>query len=219
MAVTGTKTVLEIVTMALRKAGIIGPNENASSEDASSAREELEIMLKDWQNKPSSLWTTTAGSLTLTTAAEYTLSPVRPLAIMNARFKNNGIEIPMIEMTREEYDTLPIKTTTGTPTQFYYDRQREDAKFYIWPVLSAAAGETIEFTYQRELEDIGNLNEVIDIPGEMWSAAVYNLASRILENYPRIDNPRVHARAAELFDEAFAFDREESVFFAGEYAD
>ncbi|MDC0657049.1 hypothetical protein N6L27_03465 [Leisingera sp. SS27] len=218
MAVTGTKTVRDIVTAALRKARVIGPGDTPAAEDSDLAMDELNLMLKEWQNEPASVWTKAAGTLALTTAASYALSPVRPLEIESARFKRNGIETPMIEMTREEYDALPQKTTTGTPTQFYYDRQRENALFYVWPVLSAAAGETIEFTYQRELEDIASLNDVVDIPGEMWLTAVYGLAAQITETLG-LNNPTLIARAQMLHDKAFAFDREGSVFFAGEGAE
>ena len=216
MAVTGTKTVNKIVTYALRKAGVAAWNETPASDDASAAMDELNLMLKGWQNKGYNLWTKTGGSLALTTAASYTLSPVRPLRILSARLKRSGTETPMYEMTRQEYDELPNKTSTGLPTQFYYDRQREAAKLYVWPVLSTAAGETVEYTYERELEDIAALSDTIDVPGEWWDAVVYNLAARIAETVGLPRPPTLIMRAAELLREAGAFDREESVYFVGD---
>jgi hypothetical protein len=217
MAVTGTKTVRDIVTLALRKASILGIGETASAEDADAAREELELMLKGWQNMGYNLWTKTAGTLTLTTAASYTLSPVRPLAILSARLKRGSTEMPMSEMTRQEYDELPTKTTTGTPTMFYYDRQREAAVFYVWPVLAAANGETVQFTYEREMEDISDIGDVIDIPGEWWDAVVYNLAARMLETVTLANKPQtIFMRAEKLLRDAGAFDREGSIFMGSE---
>ena len=183
------------------------------------AQAELEVMLKGWQNKGYNLWTATNDSLTLTTASSYTLDPVRPLNILNARFKRSGSEMPMQEMTRKEYDYLPNKAATGTPTQFYYDRQREAARLYVWPALSAAAGETIEYSYTREQEDIASANDVLDMPGEWWEATVYNLAARLLETVPVGGRSQiVPTRAEMLLREALAFDREDSVYFAGPYA-
>jgi hypothetical protein len=217
MAVTGTKTVRDIVTLALRKASILGIGETAAAEDADAAREELELMLKGWQNMGYNLWTKTAGSLTLTTAASYTLAPVRPMSILSARLKRGSTEMPMSEMSRQEYDELPTKTATGTPTMFYYDRQREAALFYVWPVLSAANSETVEFTYDRELADISDINDAIDIPGEWWEAVVYNLAARLLETVPLANKPQtIVLRAERLLRDAGAFDREGSIFMGSE---
>lgn len=216
MAVTGTKTVNDIVTYALRKASVTAWGETPATEDATAAMAELDLMLKGWQNKGFNLWTKTGGSLALTTAASYTLSPVRPLRILSARLKRSGTETPMYEMSRQEYDDLPNKASTGLPTQFYYDRQREAAKMYIWPVLTTVAGETIEYTYERELEDIVSLNDVIDVPGEWWDAVVHNLAVRMVETLGFNKPPTLLMRAAETLREAGAFDREESVYFVGD---
>lgn len=219
MATTDVKTVRQVVTQAMRKSGILAFGEDAESDDADAVRDELEIMLKGWQNAGYNLWTKTAMSLTLTTAAAYTLDPVRPLRILSARLKRNGTEIPMEQMTRDEYDSLPVKTTTGQPTQFYYDRQREAARFYVWPVLSSASGETVEITYDRELEDIASLSDAIDVPGEWLDAVVYNLAARIGETVPSERTPAIMARARQLLSDAMGFDREGSVYFAGPWAE
>lgn len=222
MAVTNTLTVREVCTRALQKAGIVGLGETASSEDAEGARKELDVMLKGWQNMAYNLWTKTSGSLTLTTSAEHTLDPVRPLRILSARYKASAsaAELHMTPMTRDEYDSLPVKTTTGTPTQYHYDRQREAARLYIWPVLSSATGQTVVYTYERELEDVTGLEDTLDIPGEWWDAVIYNLAARLMETVPlRSQSPVVPQRAQQLLMQAGAFDQEQSVFFAGEYSD
>jgi hypothetical protein len=213
MATTGTQTVRDVVKAALRKARVTGFGEAPDADDAEVAMDELNFMLKGWQNRRYNLWTKTAGSLALTTAAVYTLDPVRPLRILSARFKRNGIEVPMQRMTRDEYDELPNKATTGQPTQFYYDRQREAARFYVWPVLATAAGETIEYTYDRELEDVTSLDDTLDMPGEWWDAVVYGLAVRMLETLNMPAPQTLILRAEYLLETALADDREGSVFF------
>ena len=220
MATTATKTVRQICTAALRKAQVTSAEEAPSATDMAEAMDLLDMMLKSWQNRRYNLWTYTSGSHVLTTDAAQTLDPVRPLEIITARFKRNGIELPMTQMTRQEYDNLPQKTSTGTPTQFYYDRQREAARLYVWPVLATAAGETIEYTYARELEDVTDLDAVLDVPGEWWEATLYGLAARIAESYD-LDGVlnKMAPRAAAKLEEALSFDIEGSVFFAGPYAD
>lgn len=219
MAVTLTKTNRDIVTEALRKASVLGWGENATPADAAAALSELNLMLKAWQNMGYNLWTTTYGNLTLTTAESYTLDPERPLQIISARFREspNSSELIMQEMTREEYDDLPLKSATGTPTTFYYDRQRENAKLYIWPILASASGQTINYTYSREIEDAVDLDDEIDVPAEWWEAVIYNLAVRILETVPITNKPQtIFLRAEQTLRDAGAFDREGSLWFTGD---
>ena len=83
---------------------------------------------------------------------------------------------------------------------------------YIWPVLASATAETIQFTYDRELEDITLVSETLDVPGEWWETVVYSLAARLIETYG-LPNPLVTQRAEMLLFDALAFDREGSVFF------
>jgi len=217
MAVIGTKTVREIVTAALRKAGWLGIADTADAENADYAMSEMNYMLKGWQTMGYNLWTKTSGSLTLTTATSYTLSPVRPLKILSARYKNtDGTETGMLELMRDEYDNLPDKTTTGTPTQFYYDKQREAAVLYVWPALSSATTESIEYTYERELEDIAAMGDTVDVPGEWWDAVIYGLAVRLSESTPTIPvAPSLQQTAMQLLHRAQAGDQEVSVYFAG----
>lgn len=217
MAVTGTQTNLDICTQALRKIGVVAQDEQATADEIETARVGLRRMLKAWQNKQILRPMTASQSVTLTTAASYTLDPVRPVEIQSCRLKRSGIETPMQELSREEYDSLPIKTSAGLPTCWYYDRQREAAKLYVWPVLASASGETLEITYVREFEDVA-LSAVADIPGEMEDAAVYNLADRLQDDFST-NKPKVTMMAKELLAEALAFDREGSVFFGGQEYD
>jgi hypothetical protein len=213
---TQTFTAGEIVTAALRKVGVVSKDEDPSEYDEAESLKSLNWMLKGWQAKQWLTWTYTRGSLTLTTADSYTLDPVRPLRILNARLKRNGIETPMFRMTRDDYDTLPQKTSTGLPTQFYYDRQKEAALLYVWPVLSVVNGETIEYSYERELADITASTDVLDMPVEWHECVIYNLASRLTEDYPDVSPSvaqKVDMRALMLLDDLLAEDREESVTF------
>ena len=183
MAVTGTQTVRDIITDALLDLEVGSIGDEADATLAAHAVRVLNRVMKAWQlDDAAPSFLKASQSLPLTTAASYTLSPERPIRILSARFKRSGTEIPMIRLTRDDYDNLPVKTTTGTPTQFYYDRQKEDALFYVWPVLATAAGETVEITYEREFKDV-EINDNIDLPGEWWDVAVLQTASRLVHAY------------------------------------
>lgn len=210
MTVTNTYTNRDICTDALRKINVTPIDEEAEADHLLAAKRALDRMLKSWQARGYNLWTASRQSVILTTASVYTLDPVRPLQILNCNFKRNGIETPMQQMTRDEYDTLPQKTTQGTPTTFYYDRQREAARLYIWPVLSAASGETLEISYSREIEDI-DLDEAVDVPGEWLDAVVYGLAARLADDF-RVTHQMVVQRAERELELALSFDQEGSIY-------
>jgi hypothetical protein len=182
MAVTATQTVRDITEAALLdlEASTMGQAINARYSDH--AVKTLNRLMKSWQlrdDTPSFLKSSMTVALTL--AGSYTLAPVRPVRILSARFKTSASELPMTRLTRQEYDDLPNKAVTGTPTQFYYDRQKEAALLYVWPKPSVAAN-TIEITYEREFEDVG-INDAIDLPGEWWDVAVKQLAARLVNAY------------------------------------
>lgn len=212
MAVTGTRTVREICNRALRRAGVIDVVEDAEAEVMDAATEQLSDMLKAWQVQPW-MWTRTSATLTLTTAASYTLSPVRPIRILSARLKQGSIETPMVKLTRLEYDELPLKTATGLPTQWMYDRQRESALFYVWPVLAAADGETVVYTYTRELEDIASPNDTIDVPAEWYECVTLNLAAMMSVEFGTQRAPMLVPLARDALLDASAGEMTESVFF------
>lgn len=214
MAVTETDTNLALCLDALRKIGVVAVDESASADEIEVARRNLNRMIKGWQNKGMGLWLETSMSIPVTTSAAHTLNPVRPLSIETVRFKRGSIETPMLRMSRDEYDHIPQKDSTGIPTQFFYDKQREAARLYVWPLLGAVTSETLEISYTREFEDVV-LTDECDIPSEWYDAVVYNLAERLSDDY-MVDAPKITARASQLLEEAIGFDREGSVFFAGD---
>ena len=212
MAVTETYTIRDICTDALHDAGAVDQDDPPTAEEIERARKHLSRMLKAWQNKGHNLWTVSTMSETATTNAQYTLDPIRPHSIVSVRFKRGNLETPMIEMTRDEYDSLPLKTATGIPTQWHYDRQREAARLYVWPVLAATNSETLEITYHREIEDLV-LSDEIDVPAEWYDAVISNLAVRMATTFRLPVTSDMQQQAVTTLWDALGDDREASVFF------
>lgn len=202
----------DLCNQALRKIGAIRFGEDAPADLFAETLDTLNLMLKSWQNHRLQIWPTATQTVPLVAGKrEYILDPRRPLEICNIQIVRCGRETPMWEMTRDEYDTLPVKDSCGTPTTFYYDRQREDALLYIWPVPTAVdVGDQLIITYIRELEDAQD-GVPPDVPKEWWETVVYNLADRMADTL-EINHPSVKLRAETLFMQAEAFDREGSVY-------
>lgn len=205
-------TVREVSTFALKLIGVTGITDTPAAEDAETARLALSMMLKTWQQNGPNLFRQTFGSVTLVAGtASYVLSP-RPYKVIEARYRSSSsIDIPMTEMTRQQYVDLANKAATGIPTQYYVDRQRASTTMYVWTVPSASTG-SIQYTYQRVIEDADALANDIDIPQEWLETVGYSLADRLIDHY-KIENKAIRLRAAMLYQNALDDDRESFVTF------
>lgn len=207
-------TAQDIVKEALRKIGVVAIDEDMTADQGADGLRALQRFLSSLQNREVEFYRDATINITLTTALSYAVSGV-PKAVRNARVVRGAIETPMTEMTRQEYDDLPVKTSTGFPTTFYYDRDRLAGTIYIWPPLAAANGEILRLTVETKVTTPAALSDTVDIPEEWEDAVVYGLADRLADDYG-VDNPKVTARAERELNLALARDREGSVFF-GEY--
>ena len=205
-------TNFDICNAALRKIGVVAIGQVASAEEVQTAEYALTRMLRSWQNRGYNLWAVSVGEVTLTTETSYTVT--RAVEMQSVRFRRGTTDMPMRQMTRAEYDQLPVKTTIGTPTSWYYDKQALTGQLYIWPALAVAAGEILRTTYLREYTP-GAQADIIATPPEWEDAIVYGLAARLMDDFG-IMNQSVLGRAEEELRQALALDREGSVFFIGD---
>ena len=211
-------TAREVITYALRKLRVLAEGETATANMAADAQQELNLMLKGWQ-KYENLWRYQEASITLVAdTVSYTLSPF-PHRVISARFDNQDSELPMKVLTREEYYNLPLKTTTGIPTQYYVDYQRSSAVMYIWPVHSTVTDETINYTYLAKHDDIDSLDDDINVRQEFLEVVGYGLAARLADDYGRTGEVtnRLIARADYLLETALDEDREDEIRFVPGY--
>lgn len=202
---------------ALEKLGIYAPEEEPSAADMQSCLVDLNLMLKGWQRTAPSLFRRSIISVPLVAeTVSYTLSP-RPFRVISARYRDaSGRDLPMTEWTAEDYEDMPVKTSTGVPTAYYVDYQRDSTVLYIWQSLASVTTETVRLVCQRRYEDVDTLDNDIDIAQEHMDVVGFNLAERIAHQFGKVGTPRyagVAAKATELFDDAKSAEREAVVRF------
>lgn len=206
-------TAREVVDFALKKLRVVDSGRVAGATDAATAQRELNLMLKGWQ-KYQSLWRLTEGTVTLTTANSYTLSPA-PVRVLSVRYIGTSTNsLPMEELSRDEYFDLPNRTNTGFPHSYYVDRQRSASTLYIWQPLASVTTETIAYTYQRKFEDIDSLDNDIDVRTEWLETVGYNLAYRLGPDFGRVNSiafKEIKEQAIVLKEEMLDDDREDFV--------
>ena len=171
----------EIITRAFAKLGIGVPGEALSNDELVTGDENLNLLVKNWQIDVD-LWIKTRGTLTAVAAQEsYTMGPsgnftTRPLRILDMQFSQTSGDIPMNEMSRQEYYELSLKSSAGTPTNFYYDPQLTTGILFVWPTLDSSTSGSFKFTYARSVEDFDTSTDDADFPQEWLLAMIYGLA-------------------------------------------
>lgn len=196
-----------IITRALRIIGAIGQGETPSSTAITEAAEALNDLCKEWETDGMQVWTLrTYGPMTLvaSTAAYLVgvgstgLADTRggPTKVYQAWLKNTTVtpntDIPITLITREEYNLLSAKLTTGTPNQLWYNPPGEpnnsslsEGTITIYPTPDATAVSTyrLYFTGIRSFSDFDASTDVPDFPKHWWNAVKWGLADQLSNEY------------------------------------
>jgi hypothetical protein len=181
----------DIILTAFADAGIYAPGaEVPTAAEVTDANLRLNMMIKAIQAAGMGLWLNQSFSQTLVASAQYyTFGPlgttvlIRPLAIVEARLRDvNGIETPLAAMSRDEYMMLTNKASTGKVTQFYYDPQTTNGKFYVWPVNTILT-DTIIGTMRVPIQTFVNIADTPDFPQEAFDMLHFGLAVRLSPAY------------------------------------
>ena len=121
--------VAEIIEEAYERCGI----EIRTGYDAKTARRSLNLMFADWANRGLNLWTVTQATQSLTSGtASYSFSTNFTDLLDVVIRDSNSTDFSISRISRSEYLNIPNKTSTGRPSQFFYDRQVTPTET-VWP--------------------------------------------------------------------------------------
>lgn len=213
----------DVIVAARRKLGIQAQEETLEAADLDDGLKTLNMMLKAWQADGVMCWTSSELTFVLAQAdtnvtfgAGMDVTTI-PFEIVSININRGSNDLPMMQMSRQDYRRLPNKTSQGCPTQFYYDRQRSGGTLYIWPAADATAG-TLYIDTRRIIMDMDASANTFDLPQEWYEAIVYNLADRLAEDYGMVGSPeaqQVSGKAGQSYEIVKALDvglGENSVF-------
>lgn len=125
------------------------------------------------------------------------------LSVTSLTTVSKYVDIPLYRMNRDDYTMLPNKSTTGRPTQFWFDRQL-DPIIVVWPTPSSMyLDDCIQMYRKRQIADVGNLNETIDIPPRWLEAVIWSLARNIGAELVTVAPERV-TMASQMADKALS---------------
>lgn len=211
-----------LITGALRIIGAIAQGETPTVAQVNEASEALNFLVKALEADGMPLWAVKQYNVPLVTGTvsyriglSQTIATPKPLKISQAFLHDtsSGIDIPMTQLTRADYNSLGNKTTTGTPIQFFYDVQNTYGDLYLFPVPDANAetNKVVTIVYQRPFEDFDVSTDEPDFPQEWFDTIKFMLADRLAPEYglPIQERSELRARAKEMHLEALGFGTEE----------
>ena len=207
----------QLITGALRLAGVIAQGETPTSSQVSDAATTLNMMVKAWMADGMPLWA--IRTVTITPVANqntYTYNTpklLKPIQAWN-RQTSSQVDIPMRMISREEYNILGNKSTTGNPIQLFFNPNldRTEIKLFPSPDAISAAQNVIYIVAQVPYQDFDSATDTPDFPQEWYEAIKYGLAVRLAGEY-NIDietRKTLVAEAAAIKQEALSFGTEEN---------
>lgn len=135
----------------------------------------------------------------------------RPKRILSYRRKNfeDDNEIPVLSWSRQDYFNQVNKQSQGTVVNAYYSPQLGNGRVYVWQTASSV-NNLLRFTFERPLEDILIGDDNLDMPVEWLEAVIYNLASRLADDYdaPPSKADRVAQKASVFLEDLLGWDEE-----------
>lgn len=209
----------QVIAGALRLCGALGQGETPTATQVSEAAEALNMLVKAWQADGMPLWVIKNYTLTLVSGTNtYTISP-KLLKVIQA-FNHNtqtNIDIPMRIVTRQEYNVLGNKTSSGNPIQVFSSPELTNTVVKVFPTpdSTSASQNQIVLVYQKQFDDLDSASDNLEFPNEWFEAVKYGLATRMAGEYGvSLDDRRQLLNEANMIkQEALSFGTEEGSFF------
>jgi hypothetical protein len=125
---------------------------------------------------------------------------ISDVALTEALLVTQNNEITVNRVNRDDYTNLPNKFSSGTPSQFWFDRQIHP-RIWLWP-QPATADASIVIWRQREVQDVGAFTNTLEIPSRWYEPIIWQLAARLVFELPEIQPDRIQMvlAQAEKFD-------------------
>lgn len=141
--------------------------------DLKTAKRSMNLLFADWANRGLNRWTIEQRTLILTAGTgDYDLA-ADVIDILSAVIRRNGTDYVIDRVSRDDYLSIPTKTTQARPSQYYVDRQITP-KIKLWPVPDAA--DSVVYDVLTRIDDADTFTNTIGIPFRFYPALAAGLA-------------------------------------------
>jgi hypothetical protein len=244
MSSTYTVTRDQIITLALRKLGVLEIGATPDAETIANASMSFNLLIKQMSTDGLKLWKISELIIPLvnnqtsyilggsTSVLMYdSLNPTvaitdRPLKVIQGFYRNSQnsppIDVPVMVISKQEYNILGSKQSTGVANTIFYDPRKLNGVLYVYltPNLYTQTNLQMHLIAQMPLDDLTTALGVPDFPNEWMNCLVWNLADQLSMEYgvPMNARQEIALRAAAYKAQLVDWDVEaSSTFFSPDY--
>ena len=210
MAVSGSTNfeldVSDYIEEAFERCGL----EVRTGYDLKTARRSLNLMLADWANRGLNQWTIEQRTLALVQGTGNYALGADVIDVLSASLRRGGTDYSMDRVSRDEYLSIPSKTTEARPTQFFVDRQVTPA-IKLWPVPENST-DTVIIDKLVRMDDADDYNNTLQMPFRFYPCLAAGLAYYLAIKKAPDRIQVLKAIYDEEFDRAQSEDRDRASF-------
>jgi len=145
-----------------------------TSYDYKTARRSINLMLAEWANRGLNQWTIAQRSQALTqSTGDYDLTS-DIIDVLSVVVRRSGTDYALERLSRDDYLSIPTKTTEGRPTQFFLDRQITP-RLKLWPVPENST-DVVYYDALTRMEDADKLVNTMEVPFRFYPCLAAGLA-------------------------------------------
>ena len=100
--------------------------------------------------------------------------PADIVDVLTATVRVSTTEIPLSRDGFQRWAEIPVKSQTGRPIRYWFDRRRGDSNFHVWPLPNV--NYDLVITVHKTAEDMVRAFHNVDVPRRFLPAIVYGLA-------------------------------------------
>lgn len=142
--------------------------------DLKTAKRSLNLMLADWANRGLNQWTIQQRTISLVKSdGEYSLD-TDVIDILAVVIRRDGTDFSISRVSRDEFLSIPTKTTEGRPTQFFLDRQITP-NLKLWP-LPENDTDVLIFDCLTRINDADTAKNTMEVPFRFYPCLAAGLA-------------------------------------------
>ena len=142
--------------------------------DLKTAKRSLNLLFADWANRGLNQWTIKQRSFTVTSGDGETDLGADVIDILSLVVRRSGTDYALSRISRDEYLSIPTKTTTGRPTQFFVDRQITP-NLKLWP-LPDNSTDVVIYDALTRMDDADTYTNTVDMPFRFYPCLAAGLA-------------------------------------------
>ena len=178
--------------------------------DLKSAKRSLNLMLAEWANRGLNQWTITQRTQAMTEdTGTYSLS-ADVIDILSVVVRRSSTDFALSRISRDAYLSIPTKTTSGRPNQFFLDRQITPV-LKVWPVPENST-DVIHYDALIRMDDADTFVNTLDVPFRLYPCLAAGFAYYISIKRAPNRAQLLKAMYEEEFERAMVEDRDRASF-------